>query len=193
MADDPLPFDDPFTPIAEDVMPEDGDELPDDPLKTLFRDQQRILSWLDHISEQIDDLIALLSTPSPPVPPPSTGTAVSAAIILEGATMATDLTVDSVGKKLTINWTDDRGDKAAAPAGVVVTYASDNPAAATVAADPADPTAADITVVAEGSGNFTATFGGTALNAAGAPIADPAPEPFTVGAGPAAAASLAVA
>lgn len=107
--------------------------------------------------------------------------------------MATaELTVDSTNKTMTVGFLDDKGDTTTAPAGASVSFGSDNPAAATVAADATDPWSGDITVVAEGSGNFTAALYG-AMEADGVTaIADPAPAPFTVGPGPAASASLTV-
>lgn len=113
------------------------------------------------------------------------------------------LTVDTVGKKLQLQFEDDHGDVTGAPDGAIVTFSNDNPAALTLAADPNDPTGLTqtITVVAEGVANL----GVKITDASGAPLArknpdgtdagtwtDPSPVAVTVGAGPAEQAVLTV-
>ena len=80
---------------------------------------------------------------------------------------AVTITVDTVNEIATVGFTDDKGDtNAAAPAGAVVTFTSDNPAAATVAADATNPLQGNITPVAEGVTNI----GATVADASGNPL-----------------------
>lgn len=64
------------------------------------------------------------------------------------------ITVDTVNEQATVVWVDDHGDtNAAAPAGAVVAFASDNPAALTV-----DAATGKLTVVGEGVANVSLTI-----------------------------------
>ncbi len=94
------------------------------------------------------------------------------------------ITVDTTNETATLAFVDDKGDtNAAAPAGVVVSFASDNTAVATIAVDASNPLVGDITPVAEGTANISATL----ANADGSPVLEadgvtpfPVPAPVTV-------------
>jgi hypothetical protein len=128
---------------------------------------------------RIDITVHLVKPPAP--------TATRAVLTLGGKPMPAALTVDSVNQSLSLDYEDDKGDKTAAPAGASVVFASDTPASADVAA--ATPTAtgftAAITVGIIGAGNFSVVQTGAFEGDGVTPIPDPAPEPFTVVAGPA--------
>jgi hypothetical protein len=122
--------------------------------------------------------------------------AVEAKLITGGIQMSTSapgtgqITVDTTNSTVTVAFYDDKGDVAAAPAGVTVAFTSDNPAVLTVATDANNPLQGDITPVAEGTANISASI--TGAN-------DPSGNPFTVNsvqvnvvAGPAATAGLAL-
>jgi hypothetical protein len=108
----------------------------------------------------------------------------------EGENMPGTITIDTTNETALVSFVDDHGDPTAAPAGVVATFASDNEAVATVAADANNPLQADITPTGLGTANISCAFNGTALEANGSPIADPASVAVTVVAGPAAGAEF---
>ena len=91
--------------------------------------------------------------------------------------MPGSITVDTTNETATVHFVDDKGDTdAAAPEGIVVTFASDTPTVATIAADPANPLQGNITPVAEGTANISVTF----TNADGTPFLEPdGTTPFT--------------
>ena len=131
-------------------------------------------------------------------PTPSAPVATRAVLIIKSITGGTNnmpgqITVDTVNEIVSIQWVDDKGDTdATGPVGAVVTYASDNPAAATI-----DPTSGAFSLLTEGSGNATATIanadGTPVLEADGVtPFPTPAPAPFTVGPGAAVGEALAL-
>lgn len=69
---------------------------------------------------------------------------------------STQINVDTVNEQATITFLDDHGDTdAAAPAGVVATFNSDNTDALTIAPDPDNPLVGKITVVGEGVANVS--------------------------------------
>jgi uncharacterized protein YjdB len=87
------------------------------------------------------------------------------------------VTVDTTDETVALEYKDDKGNVTTAPDGSVVTYVSDNPAVATVAADPSNALEGDITLVAPGSANIDATI----ADASGNPILEPdGVTPFTV-------------
>jgi hypothetical protein len=102
----------------------------------------------------------------------------------KGETMPGQINVDTKNETVTLGFLDDKNNaNAAAPAGVVVTFISDNPAVASVAASATSPLQADVTVVTEG----TANLGATLANADGTPVLEadgvtafPVPTPVTV-------------
>jgi hypothetical protein len=100
----------------------------------------------------------------------------------KGATMPGAINVDTTNETVTVSFVDDKNDtNAAAPAGVVITFTSDNAAVVTVATDAANPLQGDVTVVAEGTSNLGATL----ANADGTPLLEadgvtPFPAPATV-------------
>lgn len=110
------------------------------------------------------DLMAILNrlaglTPRSP--------AVRAVLKLGEKPMPASISVDTTNEIVTVGFVDDHGDTdAAAPAGVVATFTSDNPAALTVAPDPTNALQGDLTPVAEG----TANVGVTLANADGSPL-----------------------
>jgi hypothetical protein len=114
--------------------------------------------------------------------PPSPAVATSAVLTLKGAKMPGQITVDTTNETVTLSFVDDHGDTdAAAPAGAVVVFASDNPAVATVALDASVPFQADVTPVAEGTANISATL----TDASGNPLTEadgstPFPAPDSV-------------
>ena len=100
------------------------------------------------------------------------------------------ITVDTTNETALVSFVDDKGDATAAPAGATASFTSDNPAAATVAADATNPLQADISPVGLGVANISVALTG-ALEADGVtPIPDPAAVAVTVSAGPAAGASF---
>jgi hypothetical protein len=85
----------------------------------------------------------------------------------KGLSMPGQITVDTTNETATLAWVDDKGDTdAVGPAGVVVTYSSDNTSVVTIANDATNPLQGDVTVVAEG----TANIGATITNADGTPV-----------------------
>jgi uncharacterized protein YjdB len=92
--------------------------------------------------------------------------------------MAGNISIDTANETATVEFVDAAGNPAATPVGAAVTFTSDNPAVATVAADPANPLQGDVTAVAVG----TANIGATIADAAGNPILEPdGVTPFAVG------------
>ena len=113
-----------------------------------------------------------------------------AILILGGSDMPGQITVDTTNETATVGFLDDKGNTTSAPAGASVTFASSDDSILTVAADANNPLQADITPVAIGSADVSATLSG-ALEADGTtPIPDPAPVTVTVSAGPAASADF---
>jgi hypothetical protein len=109
-----------------------------------------------------------------------------AVVTITGGIMgAPTITVDTTGLTATLGFEDDHGDAADAPAGSAVSWSVDDTAVLTVAPDATNPFEADLTVVAEGTANLSATLTG-AFEADGVtPIANPAAVALNVGAGPA--------
>lgn len=107
--------------------------------------------------------------------------------------MPGQITVDVANETVTLAFVDDHGDAdAAAPSNAsgsaVVTFSSDNTAVLTVATDPANPLQGDVTTVAEGQANISATIAypdGSAVTEADGvtPFPVPAPVLVTVSAG----------
>jgi hypothetical protein len=110
--------------------------------------------------------------------------------------MPANLTVDDTNKKLHLQFYDDKNDTTNAPAGASASFgvtanADGSGGATTVAQDPNDPFAADITPGPDGdSGNFTATLSGAMEPDGSTAIPDPDPLPYTVGPGGAVSAQL---
>lgn len=76
----------------------------------------------------------------------------------QGDPMQGSITVDTTNSTATLAFTDDHGDTdAAQPDGSTVTFSSDNPAVASIAADSTNPLQADITPAGEGSCNLIAS------------------------------------
>lgn len=101
--------------------------------------------------------------------------------------MPGQITVDTTNETATFGFVDDKGDTdAAAPTSpdgspVVVTFASDNAAVATVVTDASNPLQGDIIPVTEGTANISATL----ANADGTPVLEadgvtPFPTPAAV-------------
>jgi len=88
--------------------------------------------------------------------------------------MAGNITVDTTNEIVTVEFLDDKGDVAAAPSNAIVTFASDNEEVLTVATDPSNALQGDITAVAEGTANVSATI----TDASGAPILEPRHDRF---------------
>lgn len=84
----------------------------------------------------------------------------------QGENMQGSITVDETSRTATLSFVDDHGDTdAAQPDGSTVTFSTDNPAVATVAADSSNPLQADITPAGEGSVNVTASVADAEGNA----------------------------
>ena len=129
------------------------------------------------------------------VPP----TATKAVIQINGENDMETITVDTTGATATLAWEDDKSDAdAASPAGVVATFASDTVTVLTINNDTANPLQGDIVAVGEGTANVSvalfAADGVTPLTLADGTTPFPIPDPVavTVGAGPAASATLTV-
>lgn len=92
--------------------------------------------------------------------------------------MPGQITVDTTNETVLLEWVDDHGDTdAAAPAGAVVAFTSDNEGVVTIASDPTNPLQGDITTVAEGDANIGASI----TDQAGNPILEPdGTTPFAV-------------
>ncbi len=102
-----------------------------------------------------------------------------------GANMAGSITVDTTNETVSVVFDDDKGNVAVAPEGATATWASDNPAVATVAADFTNSLVGNVTPLTPGTANISATGSGW-LEADGVTeIPDPAPAVVTVAAGPA--------
>jgi len=112
----------------------------------------------------------------------------------QGANMPGTITVDTTNETATVEFLDDHGDTNAAPpvaasgSPLVVTFASDNDAVATIATDSANPLQGDVTPVAEGTANLSATLayadGSPVLEADGVtPFPQPGSVQVTVNAG----------
>ena len=108
--------------------------------------------------------------------------------------MPGSITVDTTNETVTVEFEDDKGDTnasapiAASGSPLVVTFASDNEAVATVATDGTNPLQGDVTVVGEGSANLSASLayadGTPVLEADGVtPFPAPASVAVTVSAG----------
>lgn len=116
------------------------------------------------------------------------------AILTIGGSMPGSITVDTTNETALVEFVDDKGNATSAPAGALVTFASDTPTVATVATDPSNPLQGDVTPVAIGTANLSATI----ADASGNPILEPdgvtpfavSPVQVTVSAGPAAGADL---
>jgi hypothetical protein len=106
----------------------------------------------------------LLVTLVQPAPAPDAAT--RAILITKGSAMPGTITVDTTDETATLAWVDDKGDVTTGPAGVVVTFTSDTPTVATVAADATNPLQGDVTPVGIG----TASIGATMANADGSPV-----------------------
>ncbi len=100
------------------------------------------------------------------------------------------ITVDTKNETATLEFVDDKGDKAATPTGATVSFASDNTAVATIAADPANPLQGDVTPVSVGTAAISASITGALEPDGVTPIPNPAPVAVTVSAGAAAGAAL---
>lgn len=116
------------------------------------------------------------------------GVAVSAKLIIGGSAMPGQVTVDTTNETVTLTFYDDKGNVTDAPAGVSVTFTSDNAAVATVASDANNPLQGDITMVAPGTANIGASISG-ATEPDGNPFTV-SPVLITVSPGPAATAGL---
>lgn len=98
----------------------------------------------------------------------------------QGDPMSGVISIDNEAATATLSFVDDHGDTdATQPAGSSVVFASDNTTVATIAADANNPLQADITPVAEGVVNFTASV----LDSTGAPLFPDATVNVTVGPG----------
>lgn len=142
---------------------------------------------LSAISGALDVRVIL---PVPPPPPLLRATHAVLHITQQGDSMPGQITVDTTNETATLTFVDDRGNATAAPAGAVVTYSSDNPGVVTIANDPANPTQGDVTVVAIGTANLSASL----ADASGNPLFEadgvtpfPAPAAVAVSVGPGAA------
>ncbi len=127
--------------------------------------------------------------------PPKREGAITAILTIGGNLMPGTITVDTANETANVNFVDDKGDtNAAAPDGIIIAFTSDNPAVATITADPSNPLQGNITPVAEGTANIGVTFTG----ADGTPFLEPdgvtpftaAPAVLTVTAGAAVGADL---
>lgn len=155
--------------------------------------EHSVVSLLLTIDRKLDRLLSIIGSPPP-------GPATHAVLILtksQGVNMAGQITVDTAAgeENATLAFVDDKGDTdAAAPAGAVVTFTSDNPSVATVATNADNALQGDITPVAEG----TANIGATIADGSGNPIMEPdgltpfsvSPVTVTVSAGGATGAEL---
>ena len=146
----------------------------------------------DETRELIHTLITVLKGPievkiigTTPTQPVATRAVL---VIKKEQSMPGAITVDTTNETVTLEFTDDKGDTAAAPvsasgSALVVTFTSDNTAAATVATDATNPLQGDITPVAVGSANIGATFAyadGTPVLEADGVTAFPTPAPAAV-------------
>lgn len=111
--------------------------------------------------------------------------------------MPAQISIDDQNGTAQLYWVDDKGDTdAPRPDGAQVSFASSDPAVATVAPDPANPDLAHITPVAEGAGQLQVNITG----ADGQPLMEPdgttpfavQPADFQVVAGAAVGAGLAI-
>jgi hypothetical protein len=103
------------------------------------------------------------------------------------------ITVDTDNATATVAFEDDHGDPTSPPAGASVSFSSDTPSVLTIETDANNPWQGDITPVSEGTANISATLSGAFLADGVTPIPNPSPVAVTVGAGPAAEATLTVA
>jgi hypothetical protein len=146
--------------------------------------------------------ISITLTEATPTRPPAT----SARLVVtptKGPAMPGQITVDTNNETATVEFLDDKGDANALPpvaasgSPLVVTFASDNPAAATIATDATNPLQGDVTPTGEGVANLYATFayadGSAVFEADGVtPFPDPAPKAITVTAGAATSSGFAL-
>lgn len=123
----------------------------------------------------------------PPKPPKPVATK---ALLTIGDNMPGAITVDTTNETVALSFVDDKGDVATAPDGATVSFASDNVAVATVAADPSNPLQGDITPVSIGSANISATVSGAVEADGVTPFPSPDPVAVTVSAGAAVGDSL---
>jgi hypothetical protein len=152
---------------------------------------ENISSVLNELAEIADEISAALQG-SVAV---ESGDAVSAQLTL-GGNMSTstpgtgEITVDTVNGNVEVTFYDDKGDVTAAPTGTVVTFASDTESVLTVANDSTNPLQGDLTPVAIGTANISATISGaTAPDGSAFTVS---PIAVNVVAGPAATAGLAL-
>lgn len=118
------------------------------------------LTIVSPITLDVDSPITVI--PTEPIPAP-VGPAVSASLTVkekeEVPPVAVTFTVDTTDGIATLTFDDDKGDtNAAAPAGLVASFTSDNPAALTITNDGTNPLQGDITVVGEGVANVGCTL-----------------------------------
>lgn len=99
------------------------------------------------------------------------GTQPSSFKLTIGAPMPGAITVDTTNETATLTFYDDHGDVAEAPEGATVTFSSDTPDVATVETDTENPLQGDITPVAVGTANITASVAG-ATEPDGTPFPD---------------------
>ena len=126
----------------------------------------------EEVVDAIDRLTAAVKALSPP--PTPTNQAVSCRLVVtEGDQVAATITVDTTDGTVTLEFQDDRGGPAAAPADATVVFDSDNPAVCAVAADATNPFQGNLAPASVGSFNLSATVTGTYAN--GTAIGSPAP------------------
>lgn len=140
--------------------------------------------------QAIDQLTAAVKS-LPISPPTNSATGNRLIVSIGGDSVDPVITVDTTDGTVTLAFTDDKGDPTAAPAGVTVTYSIDGTSVCTVAADATNPLEGDLTPVAIGSFNLSASVTGTYAN--GNPIGNPAPYAGTIVAGAAAEDDLVIA
>jgi hypothetical protein len=122
------------------------------------RHQRRVLdSIVDQVNRQFGLLWAAVKALQP-----AAGVATKVTLKI-GANMAgSKISIDDATKKATLTFEDNHNDPADTPAGLTgVTWSVDDPTKASVANDPADPAAADITPLALGDVSLSASPTGT--------------------------------
>lgn len=160
-----------------------------DPLEETIRESAKeIAQAIDRQTGAINKLAAIVAKLTP-----STNQATGNRLIVSigGDSVDPVITVDTTDGSVTLAFTDDKGDPTAAPDGVTVSYSIDNTSVCTVAADATNPLEGDLSPVAIGSFNLSASVTGSYAN--GNPIGNPAPYAGTIVAGAAAEDDLVIA
>ena len=127
----------------------------------------------DRIADSINRLTATVKKLQPAPVPTNQAVSNRLAISAGGNSVNPTITVDTTDGTVTLEFQDDRGGPATAPADATVVFDSDNPAVCAVAADATNPFQGNLAPASVGSFNLSATVTGTYAN--GTAIGSPAP------------------